>query len=198
MSFNLGLRYETLKADGEAQNQANYTIDSFASDTDTVNGNITLPFGDGTYRNFNVEYNEMAWTVAANYKFNDDLAVFTRYADGFRMPDVDKYMAITNLTSQEEINQFNNSERRETQPASTVMAEVGIKYNEGDVAAFVTGYFAGADDLFFNVPTVENGQVVQRQAFRNTETLGVEAEFNLQITQDWRIGVSARINHPNL
>lgn len=196
VSFNLGLRYETLKADGEAQNQANYTIDSFASDTDTVNGNITLPFGDGTYRNFDVEYNEMAWTVAANYKFNDDLAVFTRYADGFRMPDVDKYMAITNLTSQEEINQFNNSERRETQPASTVMAEVGIKYNEGDVAAFVTGYFAGADDLFFNVPTVENGQVVQRQAFRNTETLGVEAEFNLQITQDWRIGVSATYQSP--
>ena len=196
VSFNLGLRYETLKADGEAQNQAEYTINSFASDTDTINGNISLPFGAGTYRDFDVEYNELAWTVAANYKFNDDLAVFTRYADGFRMPDVDKYMAITGLANQQEIDEFNNSNRRETQPASTVMAEVGIKYNEGDIAAFVTGYFAAADDLFFNVPTVENGQVVQRQAFRNTETLGVEAELNLQVTEGWRVGVSATYQSP--
>lgn len=196
LTLNVGARYETLKANGEAENGAAYQISSFSSDTDAVNGNIILPFGSGTYRNFDIEYNELAWTVAANYIVNKDFAVFTRYADGFRMPDVDKYMAITNLTTQEEIDQFNRSERRETKPASTVMAEVGFKYNSGDVAAFVTGYFAAADDLFFNVPTVENGQVVQRQAFRNTETLGLEAEFNLQLTEGWRAGLSATYQSP--
>jgi len=196
LTLNAGARYEMLKADGEAENGANYQISSFASDTDIVNGDILLPFGNGTYRNFDIEYNELAWTVAANYKVNDDFAVFTRYADGFRMPDVDKYMAITDLTSQQEIDAFNRSERRETKPASTVMAEIGVKYNEGDIAAFVTGYFASADDLFFNVPTIENGQVVQRQAFRNTETIGLEAEFNLQLTEGWRIGLSGTYQSP--
>lgn len=196
LTLNAGARYEMLKADGEAENGANYQISSFASDTDIVNGDILLPFGNGTFRNFDVEYNELAWTVAANYKVNDDFAVFTRYADGFRMPDVDKYMAITDLTSQQEIDAFNRSERRETKPASTVMAEIGVKYNEGDIAAFVTGYFASADDLFFNVPTIENGQVVQRQAFRNTETIGLEAEFNLQLTEGWRIGLSGTYQSP--
>jgi outer membrane receptor protein involved in Fe transport len=196
LTLNLGARYETLRANGEAENPGNYEISSFTTDSDPVNGNIILPFGAGTYRNFDVEYNELAWTVAANYIVNEDFAVFTRYADGFRMPDVDKYMAITDLSSQEEIDEFNRSERRETQPASTVMAELGFKYNSGDVAAFLTGYYAAADDLFFNVPTVVNNQVVQRQAFRNTETLGLEAEFNLQVTEGWSVGLSATYQDP--
>jgi outer membrane receptor protein involved in Fe transport len=196
LSLNAAVRYESLKANGEAENGGSYAINSFASDTGLINGDIELPFGTGTYRNFDLEYNELAWTVAANYKFSDDLAVFARYADGFRMPDVDKYMAITGLTSQADIDDFNQSNRRETEPTSTVMAELGVKYNNGDFAAFVTGYLAAADDLFFNVPTVVNGQVVQRQAFRNTETLGVEAEFNYNITDAWAIGFSGTYQSP--
>lgn len=196
LTLNAALRYESLKADGRAEDGQNYAISSFADDTGLVNGNIELPFGNGNFREFDLEYNELAWTVAANYKVNEDLAVFARYADGFRMPDVDKYMAITGLSSQEDIAAFNRSERRETEPTSTVMAEIGVKYNNGDVAAFVTGYLASADDLFFNVPTVVNGQVVQRQAFRNTETLGLEAEVSLNITDAWKVGLSGTYQSP--
>jgi iron complex outermembrane recepter protein len=196
LTLNLALRYETLQANGQAENGANYAISSFASDTELINGAIELPFGTGTFRYFDLQYNELAWTVAANYKVSEDFALFTRYADGFRMPDVDKYMAITTLKSAAEIEQFNNSQRRETQPAATVMAELGLKYNRGDFAAFVTSYYAAANDLFFNVPTVVNEQVVQRQAFRNTETLGVEAEITLNITPNWNIGLSATYQSP--
>lgn len=196
LTLNFGLRYEMLKADGEGENGANFAISSFTSDSDALNGNIALPFGSGTYRDFNVSYDELAWTLAANYVLNEDFAIFARYASGFRMPDVDKYMAITDLSNQDEINAFNRSERRETEPASTVMAEVGAKYNSGDFGAFVTAYFASADDLFFNVPTVVNGEVVARQAFRNTETLGLEAELNLQVTDAWRVGLAATYQSP--
>lgn len=112
------------------------------------------------------------------------------------MPDVDKYMAITGMQTPQDIADFNNSERRETAPASTVMAEVGVKYNNGDFAAFVTAYLAAADDLFFNVPTVVNGEIVQRQAFRNTETLGLEAEVSLNITDAWKVGLSGTYQSP--
>jgi outer membrane receptor protein involved in Fe transport len=196
LTLNFGVRYEMLDADGEAENGANFAINSFASDSDGLNGNIQLPFGEGTYRNFAVSYDELAWTLAANYVLNDDFAMFARYASGFRMPDVDKYMAITNMSSQSEIDAFNRSERRETKPASTVMAEVGAKYNSGKFASFVTAYFASADDLFFNVPTVLNGEIVQRQAFRNTDTLGIEGEFNVQVTDAWRVGLAATYQSP--
>ncbi len=196
LTLNAAVRYESLSANGEAENGANYKVNTFASDSNAVNGEIELPFGTGTYRNFNIEHDELAWTVAFNYNVNEDLAVFGRYADGFRMPDVDKYMAITGLTTSAEIEAFNNSERRETEPTSTVMAEMGVKYNDGDVSAFVTGYFAAADDLFFNVPTVVNGEVIQRQAFRNTETLGLEAEVSVNITDAWKVGLSATYQSP--
>jgi iron complex outermembrane recepter protein len=195
-TLNLGARYETLDASGEAENGANYAISSFASDTGLINGNIELPFGTSTYRDFELEYNELAWTIAANFRVNDSLGIFARYAEGFRMPDVDKYMGITSLTTQTEINDFNNSSRRETKPASTVMAEVGVKYSSDSLAAFITAYFASADDLFFNVPTVVNGAVVQRQAFRNTETLGLEAEINARIVGGWHAGISFTYQEP--
>jgi outer membrane receptor protein involved in Fe transport len=76
------------------------------------------------------------------------------------------------------------------------MAEVGAKYNSGKFASFVTAYFASADDLFFNVPTVLNGEIVQRQAFRNTDTLGIEGEFNVQVTDAWRVGLAATYQSP--
>lgn len=191
-----GVRYEDLEANGEAENGANFAISSFASDTGPVNGNIELPFGDSTYRDFDLNYSELAWTVAANYKISDTLALSARYADGFRMPDVDKYMAITGMSSNAEIEDFNNSNRPETEPASTVMAELGIKYSDGPFSAFVTAYFASADDLFFNVPTVVNGEIVQRQAFRNTETLGLEAEISANIIAGWHAGISFTVQNP--
>jgi len=196
LTLNLGMRYEDLEANGEAENGSNYRIDSFASDAGAISGAIELPFGNGTYRDFDLNYSEFAWTVGANYKLTDTLALSGRYAEGFRMPDVDKYMAITSMASNAEIEDFNNSNRRETEPASTVMAELGLKYSSGPYSAFITAFFASADDLFFNVPTVENGEIIQRQAFRNTETLGLEAEISANIIAGWHAGISFTVQDP--
>ena len=195
-TLNLGARYEMLDADGKGENGQDFAISTFASDTDTLNGRIELPFGSGSFRDFTLVYQELAWTAAANYKFNEELALFARYADGFRMPDVDEYMNINTMTTVEEIGAFNRSSRGETEPHATVMAELGLKYSGEVFSAFVTGYFASADDLFFNVPTVVDGAIVQRQAFRNTETYGIEAELTLDITDAWRVGMAVTYQSP--
>ena len=196
LTLNLGLRWERLKAEGEAENSTDVTIASFAPDADALNGAIELPFGNSTFRNFDLNYNEIAWTLASNYQVTDNLAFFGRYTEGFRMPDVDKYMNITAMATNEEIVAFNRSTRPETEPTSTVMAEAGVKYLADRYAGFVTLYFASADDLFFNVPTVVGGQVVQRQAFRNTETYGMEAELSAQIIAGWHLGLSYTYQKP--
>ena len=205
LTLNLGLRYEILRADGEVENGADFAISSFASDTDAVNGNFMLPFGTGTFRNFDLGYEELAWTVAANYRISESTAVFTRYAAGFRMPDVDKYMQIAGLLPENDpnrdpeacsIERFRSSNCPLTEPTTTVMAEIGLKYSSGPLAAFMTAYFASADDLSFNVPTVVNGVVTNRDAFRNTETLGLEAEVSFNVTGGWHIGLAATIQDP--
>jgi outer membrane receptor for ferrienterochelin and colicin len=57
-------------------------------------------------------------------------------------------------------------------------------------------FFAQARDLFFNVPTVVNGEIVQRQAFRNTRTNGIEADITLKPTTAWRIAFSGTYQLP--
>ena len=55
-------------------------------DTTTLaDDNVT--FGDGTYEPWEFDYNEPACSVGANYKLNNNLAVFGRGSNGFRAPD---------------------------------------------------------------------------------------------------------------
>ena len=62
--------------------------------------------------------------------------------------------------------------------------------------AAVNYFYAEANDLFFNVPTVVNGEIIQRQAFRNARTHGVEAEVNLNITDDWSFDLTGTLQDP--
>ncbi|MEO1324763.1 MAG: TonB-dependent receptor, partial [Pseudomonadota bacterium] len=200
--FNLGLRYETLDATGEVENAARFDLSDDGVRTDPGNPALTaLPFGDGTFRSFDLTYEELAWTIAANYKVNDDLSVFARYASGFRMPDADRYQALasfdgTTADGAQAIIDFNNENRLETAPADTAIIEAGLKYRSRRLNAAVNYFFAEANDLFFNVPTVVDGAVVQRQAFRNARTHGVEGEFNINLTDAWSIDLTGTLQQP--
>lgn len=191
--FNFGIRWEQLEARGTAENQGSFDLsdDNFRNDP----GNpalVNLPFGDGTFRDFDLKYNKVAWTAAVNYRFNEDLSIFARYAEGFRMPDVDKFQAVTSFdTSTPEGAQalidFNNEERRETKPTDTIMVEAGVKFRSNYFSAAANFFYAEAKNLFFNVPTVVNGQIVQRQAFRNARTPGIEVELTTSPLEGWDI-----------
>lgn len=72
------------------------------------------------------------------------------------------------------------------------MAERGLN----GLWAIATTYFDSVDDLSVNVHTVVDGEIVQRQAFRNTETIGLEAEVAWNIMGGWHAGISATLQDP--
>ncbi|RME65927.1 MAG: TonB-dependent receptor, partial [Alphaproteobacteria bacterium] len=191
--FNLGVRWEQLRARGGVENQGNFDLSNDGVRNDPGNpALVNLPFGDGTFRDFDLKYNKVAWTAAVNYRFNDDLSAFARYAEGFRMPDIDKYQAIATFDTTtpegvQAIIDFNNEQRRETKPTDTIMIEAGVKFRSTYFSAAANFFYAEAKNLFFNVPTVENGQIVQRQAFRNSRTPGIEAELTTSPLEGWDI-----------
>lgn len=201
-NLNLGARWEQLDADGAIEEQGSFDLSNDGTRNDAGNPALTnLPFGTGKFRDFDLSYDRLAWTAAANYRLTDRLAVFARYARGFRMPDVDKFMAIGGFDGStpagaQAIRDFNNSKRPETKPAETNIVDVGFKYRSRRLSTSITGFYAEAKNLFFNVPTVVNGQIVQRQAFRNTETYGGEAEVSLQPTAGWNLSFNATWQDP--
>jgi iron complex outermembrane receptor protein len=201
-SLNVGARYEMLNATGQVENAQYYDIsnDGFRNDP----GNPALaavPFGNGTFRSFHVHYNELAWTAGGNYKLAENMSLFARYTRGFRMPDPDDYLSIGNFdpttaAGLQAIRDFNASRRPETEPTHTTMIEAGFRYGGRLLDAQVNYFFARANDLFFNVPTVVDGEIVQRQAFRNTRTNGIEGDFTLKPTEAWQVGLSGTYQLP--
>ncbi len=199
LDINVGARYEILQANGEVENVQSVALGDIFNGTDALSGLATLPFGDGTFRNFDLQYEELAWTIGANYQVADDIGIFARYADGFRLPDVDKYLQIRGLETEAltpegqcSIELFRDSECPLTAVTSTTMAELGLKYFGERGSVFVTGYFASADDLSFNVPTVDpvTNMIVNRDAFRNTETFGIELEADANVVGGLNVGAS--------
>jgi iron complex outermembrane recepter protein len=201
-TLNLGARYEMLNATGQVENQRYYDISNDGVRHDPGNpALVSLPFGDGTFRSFRLHYNEFAWTAGGNYKLADNMSLFARYTKGFRMPDPDNYLSLANFDTTtaaglQAIRDFNNSKRPETEPTHTTMVEAGFRYGSRFFDAQANYFFAQATDLFFNVPTVVDGQIVQRQAFRNTRTNGVEADLGLKPTSAWRIDLSGTYQLP--
>jgi len=201
-TLNVGARYEMLDATGQVENQRYYDLSNDGVRHDPGNpALVSLPFGDGTFRSFRLNYNELAWTTGGNYRLADNWSAFARYTKGFRMPDPDQYQSLANFDTTtaaglQAIRDFNSSKRPETEPTHTKMIEAGMRYGNHFLDVQANYFFAQATDLFFNVPTVVNGAIVQRQAFRNTRTNGVEADINIRPTSAWRINFSGTYQLP--
>jgi outer membrane receptor protein involved in Fe transport len=202
LNLNFGARYESLNATGQVENLAYHDISNDGVRDDPGNPALTsVPFGNGTFRHFSLNYNKLAWTFGGNYKINNDFSVFARYTKGFRMPDADNYISLASFDAntavgQEAIREFNESKRPETEPIRTTMGEAGVNFRSHYVDVQANYFFAQANDLFFNVPTVVDGEIVQRQAFRNTRTNGVEADIGLKLTQSWRVSFDGTYQLP--
>lgn len=200
LSLNVGARYETLHVTGQVENPANFDLSRNPATFDPGNpALVSLPFGSGTFRSMDLDFQKLAWTVGGNYKVSSNFALFGRFARGFRMPDPDRYQSLANFDASTPgglvaIRDFEN--RPETKPATTTMVEAGFRYNSRPVNVEVNYFFAQAKDLFFNVPTVVNGAIVQRQAFRNTRTHGVEAQISIRPVNNWSIDFSGTYQSP--
>lgn len=200
LSLNAGARYETLHVTGGVENVSNYDLSTNAQTYDPGNPALTsLPFGNGSFRNLDLQFNRLAWTVGGNYEVRSNLALFARFAHGFRMPDVDQYQSLATFDAstadgQAAIRNFND--RPEVKPITTTMVEAGLRYSSRLVSTEINYFYAQAENLFFNVPTVVNGAIVNRQAFRNTRANGVEAQIGLHPTSQWSVDFSGTYQSP--
>lgn len=114
---------------------------------------------DGTFTTRTDSKDAVSWTVGANYLFNDNFAVYARYADGFQTNNVDPITRIE-------------------------LYEVGARFNVGRVFnASVTAFQTNFDDQFYNF--IDPVDPTRQTAFlADLQTRGVEIDAMVRPT-DW-------------
>lgn len=156
-----------LQSSGDARAEAFYLADSwYVNDqwrvdagirTESIEIDYVLDAGngypDGTIDNAtSVDDTEFAWTLAANYDFDDTLGVYARYSDGFLFPHFDDI--------REGVDTVNAVEQ----------LEGGVKYSGDFFEVYATAFFNTNDSFNSTV-----GGTLPPVSFE-TEALGIEAD----------------------
>lgn len=118
----------------------------------------------------------VSYSIGANYRVSEGFAVYTRYSQGRKTPDLSYFMDIANQ-------QLTSSISVEAQDIK--MAEMGFKYRGRNLSVFLTPFYTLAN----NIP---NFQIFQNpdatyyappRLYQKIETKGIELEANYSINQ---------------
>ncbi len=175
LRFDAGLRYEFGRVNGYVENLSSFNL----GDTTTLADDNVL-YGDGTYRTYEFKYNEIAWSIGANYKVSDALAFFGRISDGFRTPDDQHFVFFAEGSYKvEQVFQY----------------EGGIKYSSPNLALFASLFGINFKNIPFSDEVVENGEIKRAFRFADSQTLGAEVEVILQFG-NFGVDITGTLQNP--
>ncbi|MBU2996293.1 TonB-dependent receptor [Cellulophaga baltica] len=150
-------RYETLSQDG-----------GFDGDEATAYDNgVLVPTGEQD--EFNFTYNYISYSAGANYKMNNNTAVFGRFSRGNKAPELDYYY-----------NNFTNvpiNQKGEIQKIT--QAELGFKYSGTNFSFTSTVFWSQLENIRstnFEFDEDSNSVFYTPYQFNTSKTLGVEWE----------------------
>lgn len=176
-NFNLGIRRESLSADGVMeQNQPyNFVNGAWIPATGATPPPGTNPalanasFGNGNFLSARMPKRwDTAYSGAANYTINPKLALFTGYSRTYRLPRPENVITGTAGSTfdptaypTEHIDQY----------------ELGLKYSGRSIALFLTGFYAEDKDVFAQrIFTDPQGNIQTANDVTAGEAKGVEVE----------------------
>ncbi|NCX62786.1 MAG: hypothetical protein EBW84_08670, partial [Betaproteobacteria bacterium] len=139
------------------------------TDPTTLADNQVLT-GTGQTTPVDRSFNDVGWTLGANYQLNPGSGYFARLTNTFKLPSAGEYNG--------------NPTRTDQYVIPVKMAELGFKYVDRQVSAFVTSYFSRFEGVTFtdNIFNPATNSFTQQFARANTETLGLEAELNYRFS----------------
>jgi catecholate siderophore receptor len=155
--IDAGARYETIDTDGsvERSKTVNLGLPGIADNAVLV--------GTGVRDRFDASYDDLGWTVGANWQLTGNSGLFARYTSTFRLPSVGSY--ITNATAI-------------TVTQTMDFIEAGYKFESKPLSLYATAFHTSFDSYGFSetVFDVNTGTFTSQTAYTDTKTLGLEFE----------------------
>ncbi len=174
LTFDWGVRYENMNVKGNNDRVYMKTGVQGGVDGDpkTFYDNNTVDRISSV--DFNKTLHSFSFSGALNYKFNENLALYGRYSQGKKAPDLDIYFA----ANREETIGLLNPQQRTTQ-----QVELGLKARTNQLNLFVTPFYSVLSGVpnsqFFQAES--GGFYVPEMLYGKYSTLGVEVEADWQV-----------------
>ena len=171
LTLDWGVRYENGNMKGHNTRAYLKVNGGLDNDPYTLFDNTVLDYAQTVDYNRTME--TFSYSAAVNYKFSNNLSVYSRYSHGEKAPDLDVYFATNRITTI----QFLNPQKRTTE-----QIEVGLKAKHEFFDLFVTPFYS----LLNNVPaggfaTLTDGTFYALPTLYNDyKTIGVEVESNIR------------------
>ena len=153
-------------------------FDANGNDTDNIMANNYTDMPSNVFFNKKMDVTETAWTLGFNYTFNENIAMFGRYADAFEMPRL--------LSHGQGIHSGEDAQFNET--VNLTFGEIGVRYSGDTIGTSVTLFNTNFQDLTERNFTGSNGEVSNQTV--DAITTGIEFEAVWRPVESISIAVS--------
>lgn len=170
LTIDGGVRFDIGEIDGFTENTEtfDYDVDGDGVITPAEQG---VQYGNNVNIPFSFDYDDASWSVGANYKVNNSLAIFGRASNGHRAPADRTYAFGATIETEDGFPPGTKLE-------NVFQYELGAKWSSSNIGFFGTVFGSVLDDVPFTdfVTDPETGVPTAVQEFYNTLALGIEAE----------------------
>ncbi|MBD3289955.1 TonB-dependent receptor plug domain-containing protein [candidate division KSB1 bacterium] len=139
-------------------------------------------YGDGTFRPYEFNYNQIAFSIGSNLSISNSIAIYGNISNGFRTPDDQHFVFFEKGAYRvEKITQF----------------ESGIKCAGKNLALFGALFYNQFKNLPFSDEVVdpETGDIVRAFRFADSRTRGIELEAMLRL-KGFGVDITATFQDP--
>lgn len=141
---------------------------------------------DGPPLNFDQKFNTFSYTAALNYAFSDSYALYGRYSNGHKSPDLTYFFALNTPYLRDNPNAFSQQ---------TEQIELGFKVKTNKLSGALTPFYSQLSNVatvqtFTNADQTTYTPPVQ---FARYQTYGVEAEANYALSSNLSVRATATV-----
>ncbi|HEY4082563.1 MAG TPA: TonB-dependent receptor [Burkholderiaceae bacterium] len=138
--------------------------------------------GTGVFTPYKGSFSKTGWTLGANYQFDKQSGVFSRWTSTFRLPSNSSY--IDNPTASPIVQTMQ-------------LGEAGYKWANEVAELYATVFYTKYDNVqFTNYVSGLNGVSTNQTGFANTKTKGIEFEGGLYPVEWFDVTASVTIEQP--
>ena len=170
LRIDAGVRYESIDFTGSVEGKQ--TVDLGVAGTLADNQFIT---GTGVFTPVDRSYSDTGVTLGANYKIVDEMGVFARVTDTFRLPSPSEFQGSPG-----------DALRTDIRTTPVRMAEGGVKWESNFFDLYATAFYTNFQNVRFtdNVFNSTTNTFTTRIGYADTKTYGVEIEGTVRPV-DW-------------
>ena len=182
LNLDWGARYEMIRVKGTNQiaTQSETTDGGTDKNPLTLYDNYTAKITK-TY-SYNKPIETFSFSGGVNYRFSDGLAIYGRYSQGSKSPDLSMFLNVSAAADERFINPIAQKIQQ---------VEAGIKLKKGSASLFITPFYS----LLSNVPQQVQGQQTADVAslyvtpviYNKYETQGIEFESNYAFSNHFNV-----------